>query len=165
MCIISTSNFNPQCLIYTYIHMYIHTHTSLVAHLLKSPPAVQETWVWSLGWEYPLEKEMAIHSSILAWRIPWTSLVGYSPWGHKESDTTKWLTFTFSYTHGFPDGSDGIGSTRNMGNSGFDPWFGKIPWRRAWQPTPVFSAGESLWAEEPGGLQSIGSQSQTPLSD
>ena len=40
-----------------------------------------------LSWEDPLEEEMATHSSILAWRIPWTeSLVGNSPWGHKESD-------------------------------------------------------------------------------
>ena len=43
----------------------------------------------------------------------------------------------------------------------FDPWFGKIPWRRAWQPTPVFLPGESPWAEEPGGLQSLGKQSRT----
>ena len=41
---------------------------------------------------------------------------------------------------------------------GFDPWVGKIPWRRAWQPTPVFLTGESLWTEEPGGLQSMWSQ-------
>ena len=46
---------------------------------------------------------------------------------------------------------------------GFDPWIGKIPWRRAWQPTPAFLPGESLWTEEPGGLQSIGLQSQTQL--
>ena len=38
----------------------------------KNPPAMQETWVRSLGWEDPLEKGMATHSSILAWRIPWT---------------------------------------------------------------------------------------------
>ena len=41
---------------------------------------------------------------------------------------------------------------------GFDPWVGKIPWRRAWQPTPVFSPGESPWTEKPGGLQSMGLQ-------
>ena len=41
---------------------------------------------------------------------------------------------------------------------GFDPWVGKIPWRRSWQPTPVFLPGESPWTEEPGGLQSIGLQ-------
>ena len=45
---------------------------SLVAPLVKNLPAMQKTWVWSLGWEDPLEKGTAIHSSILAWRIPWT---------------------------------------------------------------------------------------------
>ena len=45
---------------------------SLVAQLVKNPPAVWETWVRSLGWEDLLEKGMATHSSILAWRIPWT---------------------------------------------------------------------------------------------
>ena len=45
---------------------------SLVAQLVKNPPAMQKTWVWSLGWEDPLEKGMATHSSILDWRIPWT---------------------------------------------------------------------------------------------
>ena len=42
------------------------------AQLVKKPPAMQETQVWSLGWEDPLEKGMATHSSIPAWRIPWT---------------------------------------------------------------------------------------------
>ena len=42
----------------------------------NSPPAVQETWVQFLGWEDPLEKGMATHSSILAWRIPWTEEPG-----------------------------------------------------------------------------------------
>ena len=45
---------------------------SLMAQLLKNPPAMRETWVQSLGWEDPLEKGMAMHSSILAWKIPWT---------------------------------------------------------------------------------------------
>ena len=44
---------------------------SLVAQTVKNLPAVRETWVRSLGWEDPLEKEMAAHSSILAWKIPW----------------------------------------------------------------------------------------------
>ena len=44
---------------------------SLVAQTVKNPPAVQEIWVQSLGWEDPLEKGMATYSSILAWRIPW----------------------------------------------------------------------------------------------
>ena len=45
---------------------------SLVVQLVKNPPAMQETWVPSLGWEDPREKETSTHSSILAWRIPWT---------------------------------------------------------------------------------------------
>ena len=44
----------------------------LVAQMVKNLPVMQETWVQSLGWEDPLEKGMATHSSILAWRIPWT---------------------------------------------------------------------------------------------
>ena len=57
---------------------------------VKNLPAMQETWVRSLGWEDSLEKGKATHSSILAWKIPWTgSLVGYSSWGLKESDTTE----------------------------------------------------------------------------
>ena len=50
-----------------------------------------ETWVWSLGLEDPLEEEMATHSSILVWIIPWTEEPGelYSPWGLKESDTNE----------------------------------------------------------------------------
>ena len=49
---------------------------SLIAQLVKNLPAMQETWVRFLGWEDPLEKEMAIHSSILAWKIPWTEQAG-----------------------------------------------------------------------------------------
>ena len=62
--------------IYIHMHTYI-THiyfiylgASLVAQMVKNLPAVQETWVQSLDWEDPLKKEMATHSSILAWRIP-----------------------------------------------------------------------------------------------
>ena len=49
-----------------------YSQASLVAQLVKNPPVIQETWVRSLGWEDPLEKGKATHSSILAWRIPWT---------------------------------------------------------------------------------------------
>ena len=55
------------------IHMF---RASLVAQMVKNLPVMQETWVWSLGWEDPLEEGMAIHSSILAWRIPWTEEPG-----------------------------------------------------------------------------------------
>ena len=63
---------------------------SLVVQRLKRLPAMWETWVRSLGQEDPLEKEIATHSSILAWRIPWTEeLGGLQSTGRKESDTTE----------------------------------------------------------------------------
>ena len=62
-----------------------------MAQTVKRLPAVRETRVRSLGWEDLLEKEMATHSSTLAWRIPQMEEPGrlYSPWGRKESDTTE----------------------------------------------------------------------------
>ena len=67
-----------------------------VAQRLKRLPAVQETWVPSLGREDPLEKETATHSSILAWRIPWTEEPGgLQSTGRKESDATERLHFHF----------------------------------------------------------------------
>ena len=52
--------------------------TSLVAQMVKSLPTMQETWVQSWGWKDPLEKGMATHCSILAWRMPWTEEPGRS---------------------------------------------------------------------------------------
>ena len=63
---------------------------SLVAQLVKNPPAMQEIQVQSLGWEDSLEKGTATHSTILAWRIPWTVY----PWGSSELDTTERLSFS-----------------------------------------------------------------------
>ena len=66
--------------------------TSLMAQLVKNLPAMWETWVRSLGWEDPLEKGKATHSSILAWRIPWTiQSMGSQRVGH------DWATFTFTF--------------------------------------------------------------------
>ena len=60
-----------------------------MAQTVKNLPAMQETWVRNLGWEDPLEKEIATHSSILAWRIPWTEEPGrLQSMGSQESDTT-----------------------------------------------------------------------------
>ena len=53
-----------------------YSWASLVAQMVKNQPAMQETWVQSLGWEKSLEEGMATHSSILAWRIPWTEEPG-----------------------------------------------------------------------------------------
>ena len=62
---------------------------SLIAQLVKNLPAMQETRVRFLGWEDPLEKEIATHSSILAWRIPWTEEPGgLQSMGSQESGTT-----------------------------------------------------------------------------
>ena len=71
-----------------------------MTQMVKNLPAMQKTQVQSLGWEDPLAKGMATHSSILAWRIPWAEEpVVYSPWGHKELDKTEQLlpyhTWTF----------------------------------------------------------------------
>ena len=71
----------------------IHVRASLVAQMVKRLLAMRETWVQSLGWEDPLEKEMATHSStpvLLPGKFhALRSLVGYSPWGCKESHTTE----------------------------------------------------------------------------
>ena len=65
--------------------IWVIKRAAQVALMVKNPPAMQERQVRSLGGEDPLEEEMAIHSSILAWEIPWTEdLAGYSPWGRKE---------------------------------------------------------------------------------
>ena len=61
------------------------------AQMVKRLPTMREPWVQSLGREDPLEKEMATHSSSLAWKIPWTEEPGdlYSLWNSKELDTTE----------------------------------------------------------------------------
>ena len=63
--------------------------SSLMAQLVKNPPAMQETWVQSLGWEDSLEKGKDTHSGILAWRIPWTTVHGVT-----ESDRTERLSLS-----------------------------------------------------------------------
>ena len=89
---------------------------SLVSQRLKRLPPLQETQVRSLGWEDPLEKEMATHSSILAWRIPWT---------------------------GEPGRLQSMGSQRVRYDWATSLHFGKILWRRKWQSTPVLLSGKS----------------------
>ena len=68
-----------------------YSWASLVAQLVKNLPAMQQTWVWSLDWEDPLEKGKAAHSSILAWRIPWT----VESMGCRVRH--NWVTFTFTF--------------------------------------------------------------------
>ena len=69
----------------------------LMAQMIKNSPAMWEICIWSLGWDNPLEKRTATHFSILAWEFHgYRSLAGYSPWGHKESDITEWLSLSHS---------------------------------------------------------------------
>ena len=71
----------------------LRNESFLVAQMVKNLPAMQEAWIWSLVWEDPLEKGMAIHSSILAWRSPWTEEPGgLSLWGRKVRH--DWVTNT-----------------------------------------------------------------------
>ena len=84
------------------------------------------------------------------------SLVGYSPWGHKESDTTERLSMhAVRCMYACIWASLVVQMVKNLpacGRPGFNPWVGKIPWRKAWQPTSVFLPGESPWTEKSGGL-------------
>ena len=66
--------------------------------MIKNPPAMQETWVRSLGWEDSLEKGMAVHSSILAWRIPWIEDPGrlQSLWSQSQTQLSNFHSLTFS---------------------------------------------------------------------
>ena len=76
-------------------------------------------------------------------------------WCRKESDMTEWLTWTEHLYLGFPGDASGKeynNQCRRHERCGFNPWVGKIPWRRAWQPSPVFLPGGSPRTEESGGL-------------
>ena len=89
-----------------------HSWASLVAQRVKRLPTKQETWVWSLGWDNPLEKEMAVHSRTLAWKIPRMEEPGRLQSTGSWQVRRGWVTLIslFTFTH----------------------------WRRKWQPTPVF---------------------------
>ena len=68
----TTTHTQPQFFLFLYfLSPFSQLGASLIAQLVKNPPAMQETWVRSLGWGDPLEKGKATHFSILAWRIPW----------------------------------------------------------------------------------------------
>ena len=67
-----------------------------MAQVVKRLPTMWKTWVRSLGWDDPLEKDGATHSSTLAWKIPWMEEAGrLQSWGRKESDTTERLNFQY----------------------------------------------------------------------
>ena len=74
------------------------TWASVVAQRVKSLPAMQETLVWSLCWENPLKEEMAIHCSILAWKIPWAEEPGKLQSMGSQRVRHNWVTFTIFFT-------------------------------------------------------------------
>ena len=83
-----------------YIYIYLKCKTSLVAQTVKCLPTMQETWVRSLGREDPLQKEMATHSSTLAWKIPWMEEPGrLQSMGLQRVDTTERLHLIFKMFH------------------------------------------------------------------
>ena len=78
--------------------IFSQLYHSLVAQGGNNLPAMQETWVQSIGQEDPLEEEMATHSNNLPGEFHGQrNLAGYSPWDYKESDTTEQITLTFTY--------------------------------------------------------------------
>ena len=79
--------YYPSC--HRFNAILTRIRASLVVQLIKNPSAMLETWVWYLGWEDPLEKGKATHSSILAWRIPWTVQSMGS-----QRVRYNWITFT-----------------------------------------------------------------------
>ena len=78
-----------------------HPGASLVAQMVKNLPAMQETQVWSLDQEDPLEEGMATHSSILAWRIPWTEELGWLQSMGSQGVGHDWATNTFTFPSTF----------------------------------------------------------------
>ena len=108
---------------------------SLVAQLVKNPPAMREIWVWSLGWEDPLEKGKATHSSILAWRISWTV--------HEVSKSQTQLSdFHFHFLN-----------QRSNEDIIIDSMASSAQWTWVWA-----NSGRWWRAGKPGVLQSLGSQ-------
>ena len=82
------------------LHRVGHDWSDLAAaaeEMVENLPAMQETWVQSLGWEDPLEKDMATHSSILAWRIPWTEKPGVLQSMGSQRVGHDWVTHIFTF--------------------------------------------------------------------
>ena len=122
----------------------------LIAQLVKNLPALQATWVRSLGWEDTLEKGKATHSSILAWRIPWTGCyMGSEKVGH------DWATFTF--TPRWHSGKESTCQIGDSGDAGSIPGSGR-PLEKEMTTHSGLFAWKIPWIEEPGMLQFMGSQ-------
>ena len=135
---------------------------SQVVLVVKNPPAnegdLQRRGFRSLDQEDPLEERMATHSNILAWRIPWIGepvglqVIGSKRAGHNWRDLAHTHASTAQY-YRLPrwlSGKESAWQWRRYRKREFDPWIGKISWRRKWQPTSVLLEDpmdrEAWWA-------------------
>ena len=104
-----------------------------VVQMVKNLPAMLETQIRTLGWEDPLEKRMATHSSIPAWRIPWKAepgglqSMGSERVGHDWATELNLFDPTYALLWDFPGGSDGKASTCNTRDPGLIPGLGRFP--------------------------------------
>ena len=122
-----------------------------MAQLVKNLPAMQETWVQSLGKEDPLEKGMATPSSTLNWRIQWEE----EPDGLQSMGLQREMTERLTLFH--PGGPVVKNPLANAGDTGSIPRLGRSP--REGNGNPLqYSCWEITWTEEPGRLQSTGWQ-------
>ena len=102
---IAESDMTERLTLSLFFHDSWKVRASLVAQTVKRLSTMRETWVLSLGWEDPLEKAMAIHSSTIARKIPWIEEPGrLQSMGSKELDTTEWLSFPFLQYYNVPPG-------------------------------------------------------------
>ena len=117
---------------------------SPMAQVVKNVPVMQETWVWSLSQEDPLEKGMVTHSSILTWRIPWTEepvklqSIELKIVGHGWATNTHTHTHTHTRLPMWLSGKESTCQCRRCRRYGYDLWVWKIPWNRKCQPNLVF---------------------------
>ena len=139
------------------------THSSiwdfLVAQMVKSLPAMRETWVWSLGWEDPLEKEMATCSSTLAWKIPWTEEPGGLQSTGSQRIGRDWSYFTFMLIIGLPRrhyGKEAPASAGDVRDARSIPRWGRSPGGGMATHSSIL-AWRIPRTEEPGELKFIGS--------
>ena len=150
------------------------SYASLVAQLVKNPPAMHETWVQFLGWEDHLEKERLL--TPVFWPGEFHRL--YSPWGRKESDKTEQLSLLLLpwCLMGFPGGSDGKESTCNEGDLGSIPGSVRSPGEGNGNPLQCSCLenprdGGAWWAAVYGVVQSgtrlkrLSSSSSIPVLD
>ena len=125
-------------------HIWSTRGFSLVAQMVKHLPTMWETWVRSPDGEDPLEKEMATHSSTLAWKIPWEKTdrlqsMGWQRVGHGWATLLHLLQGLLRWH----SGKEPAYQFRRHKRSRFDPRIGKVPWRRKWLPISVFLPGKS----------------------